>query len=740
MKTICTAIQIIIFTLFVSNYSVYAQSTWQKLADLNDANAGVWMSSNSNLNYVITSDRWIYHNDNTTDEWIPFVNVHDFYNVGSIKASQVSNRVFCLTSTNGIAFTDDFGASWQSNNLNGSVGQGGSGAYVLAYALNGSTVIASTQGPIGGAVQNSLFVSANNGNSFSSLPTLDFYPTGFHYLDNNQVFSNTADGIFKTSAISTAGSWSQIAFAGLEVTDLSIDGTTLYASVKYNGIGKVYKSTDSGQNWTELIGIAANTNVSKLAFDTANQRLYATTTSGVFAYENNTWSTVSTNNKAHDIVITSNQSALFCGVRVNGIHKVNPTNLTVTPLNNGLRINSDLMVVSSDNQLYTASVNTSFLSKLNLDDVTWSSEILREDLDFTRSVSMGVATDGQCVIGGMHFIAKTTNGGNNITTIADETTAPLAPVYNILFPQKMFLGNNNSISMVQHTVQDYVDYSPDMGATWSVLFQNVSGQFPAFLNFSKVCSGLQDHYILGLSMQTAQGMIAFSDNQGATWLQLPNPPEMVKDIFMDRFDQLYAITNSSIYSWDTSTQTWTLLNIDLGTTSANKIVEVAFDFNNKIYVLVRSTTTPFTEEGFYVSNQNETAFTHVPFEIQGGQTVAFKKLSFSLNNIPVAMTDLESRDFNVEGIYYFGEGSFLSTSSIERNDIKIYPNPASSTVFISGLENTNTTALLTSISGSSFPVEINAGAFDVASLANGFYMLELRLDGKSMKVKLIVNH
>ena len=340
----------------------------------------------------------------------------------------------------------------------------------------------------------------------------------------------------------------------------------------------------------------------------------------------------------------------------------------------------------------------------------------------------------------MHFIAKTANQGNTITTIADDATAPLAPVYNILFPQKMFLGNNNSISMVQHTSQDYVDYSPDMGATWNVLFQNVSGQFPAFFNFTKVCSGLQNHYILGLSMQTAQGMIAFSGDQGASWTELPAPPSIVKDIFMDRFDQLYAVTNSSIYSWNTSTQLWVPLNINLGTTSSNKVVEVKFDFNNKLYVLVRSTTTPFNEEGFYISNIDETAFTHVPFQIQGGQSVAFKNLSFSANNIPVAMTDLENRDFAVEGIYYFSEGSFLSTPTIEQYTINLYPNPATGSVSINGLESTNTTAKLISTSGSIFPVTIDSGSFDVSSFANGFYLLELNISGKSHVIKLMVNH
>lgn len=740
MKIINTTIQIFIITFLVGINFINAQSSWQKLANFDNTNAGLWMSSNGSLNYVITADRYIYYNDNTSDEWIPFVNVHGTYNVSSIKASQVTDRVFCVTTTSGIAFTDNFGVTWQSNNLNGGGGQSGLGAYILAYALNGTTVLASTLGPVSGPIQNALFLSTNNGNTFTTLPSLDFYPTGFHYLDNNQIYSNTADGIYKTTNVSAAGSWSQIAFAGFEVTDIEIDGTNMYASVRENNVGKVYKSTDSGQNWTELTGIPTNANVAKIAYDHLNDRLYATSTSGVLVYENNTWAIINSNYNVYEVVVTANQSAIFSGIRVKGIHKINGSDLTISQMNNGISMYSELMSVSSDNQLYTASINTSFLSKLNLNNLTWSSEMMMDNLEFTKNISMGVASTGESIIGGMHFIAEISNEGNTITTIADDATAPLAPVYNILFPQKMFLGNNNSISMIQHTVQDYIDYSPDMGATWSVLYQNVSGQFPSFLNFSKVCSGLQNHYILGMSMQTAQGMIAFSDNDGASWTELPNPPSMVRDIFIDRFDQLYAVTTSSIYSWNTSSQSWTLLNIDLGTTSSNKEVEVKFDYNNKLYVLVRTTTTPFSEEGFYISNDDQTAFVHVPFQIQGGQSVAFRNLSFSANNIPVAVTDLMNRDFVVEGVYYFAEGSFLNIPMAEQRQLIVYPNPATDAVFISELKNTNITAQLVATSGSVFSVNIVAGSFDVSSFANGFYLLELDIEGKSQTIKLVINH
>lgn len=733
-----------IFGIFISffflNQAINAQSTWQKLTNFNDANAAVWMSAGATLNYAITADRWIYYSDNQSDVWTPFVNVPAFYGVGSIKASKVSNRIFCLTSSSGIIYTDNFGASWQSNNLNGGGGNSGFGPLLLAYGLNDFTVLVSTIGPASGEIQNNLFISIDNGNNFSALPTLNFYPTGFHFLNDNEVLSNTSDGIFKSTNLNN-GVWTSIGFAGLEVTDLAVDGSTVFASVKDSGNGKVYKSIDSGQTWNELIGIPTNAAVSKIAYDSVNQRLLATTNSGILAFANNVWSIISNVNKAHEIIVTGNQSALFSGIRVNGIHKVNADNLSVTPINNGLLMPTDLMAVSADNQLYSASTSTSFLSKLNLNNLTWSSQTLMENLDFTRTIAMGTANDGQCVIGGMHFIAKTANEGNSLSVIADDTTAPLAPVYNILFPQKMFLGNNGSISMVQHAVQDNVNYSPNMGSSWNILFQNVSGQFPSFLSFNKICSGFQNHYILGTSMQTAQNIIAFSSNEGSSWTQLPSLPSSIRDIFMDRFDKLYAVTNTALYSWNTTDQTWNQHNINLGTTSSNKVVEVKFDYNNKIYVLVRTTTIPFSEEGFYISNAAETAFTQVPFTSVGGQVLSFKNLSFSVNNIPIAMSNLVNRDFVQEGIYYFGKDNFLDINTVpEIEKIVVYPNPANDIVTVSTFANQSISGELVNMMGQVSPINIVDGNFNVSTFSNGFYILRLAVDGQSINVKLIIKH
>jgi len=737
-KNYITAVKCIVLLYFhVSILS--AQNTWHKLSGFNDANSAVWMSSGqNNLNYAITADRWIYYSDANGTAWQPFVTVPAFYNVGSILASKTTNRVFCLTSSSGIAYTDNLGQTWQNNNLTSGGGSSGFGALVLAYGLHGSKIIASTIGPVSGEIQNNVFLSTNNGTTFSPLNTIPFYPTGFHFLNENSVVSNSSNGIFKTTNINTSA-WTSIGFSGLEVTDLDTNGTIIYASVKeLNGTGNVYKSENAGESWTLLSGIPSNTNVTKIAVDWSQNRLFATTTSGVHAFANGTWSTISSITSAHEISVSGNNSVLFCGLRVNGIHKIDSNSLTVQQVNEGLLLPADFMVVSSDNQIYTGSIYTSFLSRFNLDDLTWSSYNLFDDIETTRLLAMGKDHNGQCVIGGMNYIAQTTNQGETVSVIADNTTAPLAPVYDLLFPQKMFLGNNGSIVMIQHQSQTYVDYSPDMGNSWSVLFESIPGQFPGFFSIEKVCSGTQSHFIMGLSTQTAQNAVITSTDNGATWTQLPSIGSTLRAIYIDKEDTLYGVTTSTIFRWNAANQTWVPLPINLGNTSSNKVTELAFDNNNQLYVLNRTTLTPFAEEGIFVPDENGETYTQQAFPMIEGQLIPLKNLTFAGDNIPIAMSNLESDNTENGGFYYYHDSPSLAVNQPETKLITVFPNPGSNTIYVSALENETLPATLVTLTGQTLSIIIQNGEFDVSTFAKGIYVLQFEYAQQLYQFKLVV--
>jgi photosystem II stability/assembly factor-like uncharacterized protein len=719
--------------------TVQSQQTWQKLTGFNNANSATWMATGNGLTYVITADRWIYYTDADVQLWEPFIDVPDYFNIGSIKASETTNRVFGLTITSGLAYTDNFGQTWQTTSIGSPNGDSGFSPLVLAYGLYNTKIIASTIGPVIGDIQNNIFVSTNNGASFTQLGTINFYPTNFHFIDDNVVISNASSGIYKTSNVNS-GVWTSIGFSGLEVTDLEVNGDVMYASVlESEGNGNVYTTDDGGQNWTLLSGIPENTGVFKLAFDWENNRLFATTTSGVHAFINNNWTTVSPINKAYEIITTANNSVVFGGIRVNGIHKIPNNSLSVEQTNQGLTLPADYMVVSDDNQIYTASFYTAFLSKFNLDEPGWETFDLFEDLVSTHILALEKSPNGQCVIGGMHYIAQTENQGTNINILATTQTAPLAPVYNILYPQKMFVGNNGSIAMIQHQVQTHIDYSPDMGNTWNVLFETIMGVSPGFLFVSKVCSGTQTHFILGLSDQTAQATVIASTDQGNSWTTLPSAPQTIRNIFIDKEDTLYAVSTASVFRWDANTQNWVTLPINIGQNTSNKEVELSFDSQNKLHVLVRSTLTPFAEEGIYIPNDNQNQFTHIPFPTINGEQIPMKRLSFAGNDIPIMMSSLESNDSELTGFYYYSNKSLLSTDTIiEKPELILYPNPVSDVVYISGLENQTLKAVMYSITGQRIDIDIQNGKMVIQNFPSGIYILNFEYEGNSYQFKIMV--
>lgn len=738
-KLVALFVLLFVNGLFFTNG--FSQQSWHKLTDFNNANSGVWMGTGFNdKNYVITADRWIYYSDADANQWIPFQNVPTFYNVGSIKGSTVTNRVFCLTSSSGIAYTDNYGATWQSNNLTGGGGTSGFGALILAYGLKDTRVLVSTIGPSSGPIQNNLFLSTNNGSTFSELTDIPFYPTDFHFLTDTKIISNTSDGIYLTTNLNVTP-WTQLAFDGLQVTDMVVNGSAMYASVlQISGDGKVYKSLDEGVTWIELSGIPVNEGVSKLTFDAVNNRVFVTSTSGIHVYSGSSWSTLSSNAHAHEIGITANQSVLFCGIQVEGIHKINSSTLSVEKVNNGLNIVPDFMVLSADDQIYTASNRTAFLSQYNLGTHHWNSHTLFDSINSTNIVSMGKNSDGQCVVGGLHYIAKTNSSGSSITMIANDYTAPLAPIYDILAPFKMFVGNNGSISTIQHASQNYVDYSPDMGTTWAVLFETIMGVSPGLLTMDKVCSGTSSHFILGMSNTTAQNIVITSSDEGATWTTVPNPNgDLVRNIFIDKFNTLYAATTTNLYSWDALTSTWFELNIDLGVGVSNKVIEVAFNSANKPHVLIRTTTTPFAEEGIYVPNSTDDGFIHVQFPVVGGQTVPLKNLSFTTSDILIATSNFQLRNFPLEGIYYYYENSILSTNTFNEENVSVvYPNPATNLITLSLPELCNGNVQIIDLNGRVFTAAMINNQVDVSTLSTGFYFVRYENNGEQFNAKFSV--
>jgi len=726
----------ILFLVCTTKTSI-AQKTWHKLTPYSQANSFNWMSKGQgNVIYGLTPDRWVYYSDNNGESWIPFVEVPSFHNIALLQASKISNRVFAKSLTDGIIYTDDFGANWTGNDLGLSSGTSGFGPTILAIGLKENKVATAVDDFL-----NKLFVSSDNGLTFNQVGDIFFSPKGFHFLDSEKVFSNTSnyDGLYVTNDIDAGNNWQQIAFSGKHVSDVLIKGDSIFASVYgTTGDGFVHISTDEGQSWTQIGGSVTSEQLDQLTFESENERLFVTSNEGTHYFDGTNWITHHTEPRTHPIVTTDNQTVIFSGPRYRGVKTINPTDLSVEDKYEGLKLTTDFMELSDDDKVYVASHHKANLSIYNISQDSWSYKTLFDSIQDTRISAMGLTTTGDPVIGGLHYITKRFNNQDSLQIIADDNTAPLAPVYNILAPNKMFVGKDDGISMVQHTSQNYVDYTSDMGNSWSRLY-DANVHSPALFKIEKVCTGSANHYIYGQTM-AVENVVLHSEDDGTFWTQLPAIPNsaVIQNIFTDNNNKLFVVATSGIFEWDPTQSDW--IQHPVSFSGSNRTIEMVFDNNNNIHILARTTFSPFPEEGIHISYDEGQSYEHNPFPTINGDLVRFKSMKFALGNVPIAFTEEKSHDSSLDGIYYLHEEPILSNEKEEqfKQEITLYPNPASDVVRINTDENINTIAELVTVTGKRSFVVVDNSKIDLTGFASGVYSLSYVCNGQRFRFKLLV--
>jgi hypothetical protein len=174
----------------------------------------------------------------------------------------------------------------------------------VLYGSSGSTVYKTTNGAGNWTQAGSGLPSGNNSGNSAGRLAID--PT-----DDNVVYAATTSGVSGTtnggtSWIAKRGGWPTIHGTFYGAGSIAVDPstpTTLYAGPSTpspapvdsfgdtRGLGTgLYKSTDSGANWTSATDVLAGVNVSNVLFD--GTRIYAATNNGVFKFAVTTTPTV----------------------------------------------------------------------------------------------------------------------------------------------------------------------------------------------------------------------------------------------------------------------------------------------------------------------------------------------------------------------------------------------------------------------------------------------------------------
>ncbi len=712
--------------------------------------------------FVLTSDRQIYRSSDHGNTWIPFVKTPAFFNILQIKASKVSNRVFAKTNCCGVAYTDNFGANWFWDNLSTNP-ENGLGLAPLSIDVNQSKVAAIAERFVSNPPQflMELYISNNNG-TLSTWSVKYTFPQGDHSLKDvflpgsNLVFvsfklnpnapSNT---VSLRKSIDGGTTFSDVSFFnGKQPEDLLMTPSQeIYCIANNNGAGEIFKSTDTGNTWTNITGPSTNTKFYKLAYDFQNDFIFLLTEDGIYRMNSSgIWQNILTNNQLNIIAINNNQEILTGGLTITGILKSQTHPIQFNTVEIGSAYSPAWLVVSG-NSIFIGNRNNPVISKMNLNNpVNWQHTTLINKTISQEQVEQGqtigsykgeTKNDGNLIITGDNYLA-TLDSGLNTTVIADESSgAPLAPLTNPIFaPLGLKLGNNDEI-MIKQTGANYIDMTTD-GSTWSVLNPIVNQAMEIILDYAK---GTNHYFILTRDFTQVFGYNLYKSTDGITWNRITLPPNSdCQRIYTDRLDQPYLLATNplTLYRLDMINEQWIATNLSLDN-DPNLYFELAFDQNNRMFALnFKTTNSPSNSQGIAYSDDQGNTWTYFAFPTENGNNVLVENMEFdNQGRLYVKTSNFNSTPIT-HGIYTYNIP--MNVNKIPGISMSIYPNPFSGFIFVKIEE--NATYIIQDLSGRSIiSGNLYEGENQISipeNTANGIYLFTVRKDNYSYTGKIIL--
>lgn len=332
---------------------------------------------------------------------------------------------------------------------------------------------------------------------------------------------------------------------------------------------------------------------------------------------------------------------------------------------------------------------------------------------------------------GQGGVFKTTNGG---VTWQEQN----APAYNnsaSWFNVVHFFDANVGITMgdpIGAGLGEFEIYrTTDSGATWTAL---AAAALPNPLSGEYGYNG--GYFAIGDTMwfTTNRGRIYRTSDRGVTWSAFQSP---ITDFgSANDSGSLKFSTTSNGYLLRTQGTTYTFYT----TTNGGQTWSSASPFTGtrRILSYIPGTTTMVATsadpafQGTSVSVDNGTSWTNIESAEQRGANAFL--------NLTTGWCAGFSFDAISEGIFRLtGQ---LDVSSVSQTKFKVYPNPATSVVTISGTEVEDYNLSITDISGKLVMSKALNGlenTIDISSLATGAYFFELNTGNKKEVIKILKN-
>jgi hypothetical protein len=715
-----------------------AQSIWRKLTDFAPANSLTNLSEGQNHTiYGRSLDGWIYYLPNNSEEWIPLENIPSGSDIQKVEADPNSNRLYATTGSWGLLYSTNQGQTWSVQNFNNANPNNGMVPRIsYLKGLDNKLFVSFPLYQNNGSVFSKIYYSTTGASTHQLIGTLNTYVYDVEFINTNQneLWIATQHGLYYTQNILNS-SINLIAFEDQQVVRIETSGNNLFAAVYDGTLSLIYQSSDFGNTWNLL----PNQPELKMVWDMemTGNNLMISSQSGLYSYANENWQIISELTSSESLASQGNKS-IASGTRLMGSLVYNTQNQNVQNIQNGLNLNMNSAVLTNNQKIYTSSFVSNTLSHFDLNSHQWYSQTIPENVeDYTIIHGLSKSSDGNCLVGMNGFLLETRSDSNSLNVIGTNQTAPNDPVYGIFNPAEIYT-NDLGIYIRQHSIQTTLNFTADQGQNWSIIDPSTSGY--SYFLMTQIHAQNESIYMLGAASGFPQDVLIRSTNNGQSWIQIPQPTnETILKIFTSKTDELFCHTNfDKLHKWDSQSNSWTLVNVELGN-NAGKYIDLNFDLNNRLHIVTSGKTAPLSTDGIHIEN-SDGSFEHVPFPTDNGLSLPLYKLDFNEDNIMIGITR-NTIGNHKSGIYYYSENPLLHIieNNQVQNQIRIFPNPTNDKLNIISPNKSWEFYQITDVNGRAIKNGKFQNSISVKDLPKGIYVLILmNSTGQKVNERFIV--
>lgn len=384
-----------------------------------------------------------------------------------------------------------------------------------------------------GANTTGIYYSSNSGDSWSTLPGVNFLPANFNKVDLAMTPNNPS-------------------FLFITIVGITVPDCKLY---RYN----VDNSTSIlKSNFTQNIRsqpLAVSPINASLLYTGCLQPLQKSSDGS-----NNSLCTWTSTNTIHDdmryITLTPNGNAVWAATD-GGVFVTLDNGVTWTPKNNGLGVATihEIGITEQDNTLITSGqwdCSSTIFRKPSTQwqaSSAWVGDGIQTLIDYTNKNTIYVSAQGG-------YIGRSDNGGSTFTYVGTSTHW-----YTV------FIMNSSNPNILYATGPAGVQRTTDKGASWN-LWSNFPGTTGT--STSRIATSPTNSNYLYVSLADVEHKLFKSTTGGGTgstdWVQVLNniPNKQIDNITVDKEDPnhvwiIYAgvLSGSKVYSVNTTTNQWT---------------------------------------------------------------------------------------------------------------------------------------------------------------------------------------